>query len=276
MAYKFFNYAQAMKDRNEIEEGRLKNQLQGLENEEARQKVEGLKKLREIRSMHKNAPARIEALKDAGMLDQANQLIQSEIETLEAGVGVAKTMRDGLNSDNWKATRQQLIQVGAIEPEFMPVNYDDKWLRARENEAKSNLKVITELSGTDEGGITATDITVRDGREVRRGEPYDPAKKTRAAGGGKGGGGITPAMSNSIGRTVAQLFDSIYDPGSGEISITDPEQRPKVLAIRTDAERYVLEGMTPAKAVERAAKDYGIKRPVANDPGNIRNFLPKE
>lgn len=272
MAFKFFNYAQAAQDAESIKGARLKNSLMGLEVQEETRRQENLAKVDQINQMHADAPARIQALRDAGMHDQANALIESEIKQLQNGVDLAKTMTEGLNADNWKSTRQQLIEVGAIRGEFMPKDYDPSWLRAREREAKVNLQKITRMVERD-GEVGMTDELYADGKLVEAGPLYDDDKNRGRKGGGGGSRKFTASDSNAIAKAAANLFDGLYDPATGEFKVMDPTKRPMVMAIASDAERlFREEGLSHRQAVEEAAKQYNIQRPGA-DPVGIRSFL---
>lgn len=87
--------------------------------------------------------------------------------------------------------------------------------------------------------------------------------------GGAGGGsdGLKSADVNAIRSTVAGLFDGLYDPVTGSITLRDDQSRRLAVAITARAEEIMLERLAAGQplahvdAVALAAREAGIEVP---------------
>lgn len=101
------------------------------------------------------------------------------------------------------------------------------------------------------------------GRTRKVGDPLVPAPG-KGGGGGRGGGGdrLPTGVSNTILRTVNQLFGDIFDLQNDRIQILDPAKRREMLAVASRAEQLAsTQGLGPIEAVEAAALELDIPIP---------------
>ncbi len=279
MAYQFFNYAQSVSDAETIKGQRLRNRLAEMQNTDAQAKLNAQEKRRQIEAEFNNAPARIKALRDAGMTQEADQLQMHMWKMSETGLKVARSLAVGVTEENWKDFRQDAIGQMGMKPEWMPENYSADWINGRVKEAEDRVVTFKPETFTDpQTGKVMTQVTGRDkaGNIVgqRPAFPTDRAKPKAPGSTTTGAGALKAADVNAIGRQAERLYGGIYDPATGKVSGLDPQTAAKVQSIQERAEEiYAQGGLSHGQAVAKAARDAGITIPQLNqgaDPLGIR------
>lgn len=272
--------AKAASDAESIRSARLQNRYAGLELDERERLTKQREEARKIRQQMEQVPAQIEEMEGRGMFEQADQLRNHWINQKMSSVKMIHSMRPMINQDNYKDFRAGMIQSGAMDPEQLPTEYSENWLREREEAELGDLRTQTRRWG-QQGAIMEQDFVSRDGEIVWEGEAFETGQQ---GGGGSGSGsdwdGMSASDSNSIRRAAAGLYGGFYDPQSGRITGIDPDQQKKAQAISAEAGRIFdeNEGRIPHDvALRRAAKKMDIDIPDLSqsyeDPAGLRNVL---
>ncbi len=255
---------QAMRTGQNIQYNRLRNEAAGMEMEEKRNMLENRRRAAEIRSTYERMPEQIQQLEEAGLFQEADQLRSQYISQQIKGVEVLETMRRGINADNYKQVRADLLQSGAVTPEMMPVEYSDEWFREQRDRQKNALSKMTRqwLEG---GAVLQQDIITNSyGDILWQGTPFESGTDRPAGGDGREYG---PSDANAIRSQISQLFSDFRHPVTGQPIVLDETKTRQVAALQEEAERiYRLNmndpNMTYGRAVNQAARSMGIN--VAN------------
>lgn len=268
--FNFFNYGQAAQDAEAIKSARTRNRMAGLQADEAENIIKNRKRAKEVRQQMENMPAAIERLEAEGLFDEADKLRETYVTTQYNNARGIASMRDLLNEDNWKSFREGMIRSGAMEPDMLPVEYSDDWLRKRVEEEKGKLERLTRQWGGEQGVTFSQDFIQQDGEIIWEGKPYEDSADRTARGGGSGGwDGVTASDSNSIRNASASLYGGMWDPVTQRIVGLDKDAEKKVLAISSEAANIYNnnKGRIPHdEAVRRAARKMKIEIPELNQP----------
>jgi hypothetical protein len=279
--FRTLNYGQAVQAGQQISYNRLRNETIGMENEKAQDMLRKRKQAEEIRSHFDKMPEQIDALEKAKLFDEADKLRDTFIKTRKAEVEVIGAMRKGINKENYKDVRSQMLQSGMITPGMWPEEYDDKWFIDQEKTKKATITSYTR-HWTQQGstGVWSQDVEQQGGDIKREGAPYQDPKLQGGYGKGKGAGSdaTKAADSNSIRAGVAQYYGGTYDPQTGRFSGLDKTLTTKVLEASAEAENIYEQSdrkIGHDVAIARALRKYGHvvkdpEDPTANDPARIR------
>lgn len=272
--FNFMNYGQAAQAGQNIKASRTANQLGTMQLEEEKRMLKNREEARRIREQMDNMPAAIEEMEGKGLFDEAQKARENYVSQKMGSVRMIQGMRDAINEDNYKQVRQDLIQSGAADPEFMPVEYSDDWFRKKLEEEKGKLETFT-VRSADQGNVFAQDFIQQDGHVIWEGERYEAASDKNARSGGSGSGGykgMAASDSNSIRNGVAGLYGGMWDPVTQKYIGIDRGVEKKIAGISAEAARIydANKGRVPHdQAVMRAAQKMNIEIPdLQNDPQN--------
>lgn len=266
--FRQFDLGKAVQTGQRIQYNRMQNQQMADEQQERQDMLRSRKKANEIRQMYDSMPDQIAALETEGMFDQADQLRDSYIGTRKNEVTMLENVREFLDKDNYKQFRQDMITAGAINPDMMPVEYSDDWLRKQADDKKRTLQNFTQQS-FENGALMSRDYVTENG-DVRwdlTGEWYDTQKAADAkkGKGGSGPGGkdwmMKAADTNAIGKQAERIFGGFYDPQTGRLKGLDKTEAARVQAVVEEAERIYNENrgvVSHGVAVARAARKLRI------------------
>lgn len=161
--------------------------------------------------------------------------------------------------------REMLTTLPPESISKMPKDLDLNFLEVSLSKAMAMDKILENPKLIKVGG---EDVVYQRGREIERAN--QPQKQT----GSSGDGGIKSADESLMYRQAAELLGGMFDD-AGNLRAMDPEVRPKVQAIATEASKiFKAGGVTRGEAVQQAAKLYGLEAPAQagnNDPLGIRN-----
>jgi hypothetical protein len=231
----------------------------------------------EIRKMYDDMPQQIAALEAEGLFDQADELRDNYIDTRKTEVDLLNNLRKGVNANNYKEFRQDMIASGAVSPEMLPTEYSEKWWRDQVEDKKKALTKFT-VDSYRNGAIMTRDYVQQDGtiNWDLTGEWYEDPKKQpgyKATGDGKAWE-YKPADSNAIGKQVERVFGGFWDPVTGQIKGLDRTQAARVQAVHEEAGRIFSQnrrsgnmGYTHEEAVAAASRRLGVNVPDAQNPG---------
>ena len=259
MGMKFFNYAEMVGQAEKVRGAQLANQLNAYKLDEIENQMEKRAKWEQIMQQVEDTPARIEALEDAGLVEEAYELAESHYSIRKAQLGVWEQEAAALNADTWKDFRYAKIQEGAA-PYYLPEEYDPNWMRKEKGKITNDLKTLSVKYGVkateaNPGGQMAQDYIVEkrgDQMEMRpAGEPYVPTTSRKPA---KSEG--QKRLSGDSGRiqsVIRARYGSIIDEITGRYSAVEQETEGKILAAQSLAERIQRdEGLGPLEAARRA------------------------
>ena len=266
--FKFFNYAQALGDVENIKGARLKNQLNVYKIDEVENKLEKRAQFEKIMGQHEDDLVRIDALEDAGLHEEARELAESWMKIEKGGLDLMEAEAKGLSADTWDQYRYEKIQRGG-PPYMFPEEYDPDWMNEKRQKSTAAITRLTQTYGTDEGP-RSVDILQRGGTELERGAPYDP-KEARATAKTDSGRKWTASDSNSIRNGVASHFNGTWDPTTGGFRILDPELRDKATRISSRADELMQGGTykTHNQAINAALDEAGETVKGSKDPLNL-------
>lgn len=261
----------------DIKRSRIVNEMLGYDRDERVATIKNRAKAQRIREQYERTPEQIEQMEQQGLFEQADKLRQSYIQSKVSAVNLIKTMRQGINADNYKQFRQDMIQSGAITGELMPIEYSEKWWNEQEEKEKGDIKNLTRKWG--EGGLTwAQDIQFQDGEVLNIGDKYRPSEDLKARSGGSGGGKpwqVTASDSNSIRSAVATYHGGTWDATTGQFKGLDKAQTATATSQAEEATRlYRLEQgqISHNEVAARAIRRGGQKVPNISespDPAGI-------
>jgi len=269
------DYGAAVQSGQQITENRIRNQMLGVAQQEQQNIIRNRQKAEDIRRTIDETPDQIRELEKAGLFDQADQLRDSYVQQQELGLKLIKSQRAGINKDNYKVWREQMIKGGTMPYWMLPEEYSEEWFAEKETEAEMRISTISVRSGDQQ-----RDFVVKGGKIIFKGEGYDaddpdkgptkvltttftdpntkvvmmqdfhyvngeevpagPAYPASERSGGKPWQ-MTPEQLNGIKKSVAEIFEGKYDSISGEYQL--PEAR--------EAERKHISGL-----VREAEKTY--------------------
>ena len=256
-----FDYGRAIQTGQQISYNRMRNEAVGMELKQQKSILANRQKAQLIREHFAGMPAQIEELEAQGLFDEAGQLRNSYIDAKFNEVKVLETMRLGINAENYKQFRSDLLQAGAVTPEMMPTEYSDKWFSDALKKNKGNLQQLTRQWG-QEGVIMEQDYIAQDGEIQWIGQEFEAAKQP-----GDGGGDGKPfqmkaADTNSIRAATRELYGSMWDPTTGRYSGLNKKQEQEVLAIQSEASRIYRANkgrVGHSEVVVRAARKLDIE-----------------
>ena len=266
--FQTFDLGSAVSAGQQITENRLRNQALADDQQKRQDMLRNRKKAAQIRMTYDRMPDQIAALEREGMFDQADQLRESYITSRKGEIDILETMRDSIDETNYKQFRQDMIQAGAINPDMLPVEYDDDWFRKQDEEKKRSLQNFT-ITSAKNGATFKQDFVTENG-EIRwdlTGDPYQDADKDKDGDGRKGVGAAFEYKSsddNTIRASVAELFGGFYDPKTGRLGGIDPDQVKRVASINEEATRIFIEkrragvDISHAVAAAQAARKLGV------------------
>lgn len=267
--FQTFDYGAAVKTRQDLEYGRMRNEVTGMEMQAQKDVMANRAKAQKIREQTEQTPDQISKMEAEGLFEQADQLRSSWIDSQMAGIDMLKSQREGVNAENWDQWRYDLIQAGAVTDTMLPAEYPgDSWFRDKENEMKNKLSVQTRR-WAEQGVVFSQDFISDEYGDVNwTGEPYqDPAKQP-------GGTGkpwqMTSGDTNSIRNAAAQLYGSMWDPQTQRYSGLNKTQSADVASISEAAAKIynANQGRIPHDvAVSRAARQKGIDIESLRQPG---------
>lgn len=283
--YNYMDFGQVASRGEAIKGQRLKNQAASAEIASFQEKQKNRERAKLLRQQFDNTPAQIEALEGEGLFDEADQLRTSYIKQATATVNMLSGLRNGIDGNNYKELRSNLLQAGAIDSSMMPVDYSDNWFKKEIQQKKSNLNKLTRK--WSERGVTfAQDLLVRDGVLDWEGKPYTKNLETGSKSGETDKFKMKASDSNAISRYASELYGGMWDPITQRFAGLNKDQAKDVAAVSEAAARIYManEGRLPhAQAVSRAARQMGIdvrdiigdreRTGSSNDPNNVRQKL---
>lgn len=255
------NYAQIVSNAEGVKGQQFRNQLLGQAVEQNKNVIERRRKMRKIEEEHKNRPARIAALHEAGMHEEARPLEEFHWQSLQNAFQSAENLSKVVTKENWKQTREAYINGGG-NPAYMPVEYDAEWFQERKKETKGDLKKFSVNyggQGANAGKTMSRDFVQQDGEIVGQGKPYEAGSQVRKpaprAGSEKK---LTPSDLNALYKFVANEFGGTFhrDPSTGTLEIFLEGEDAKMandMALRAAA--LWEGGMSYPKAIETARQE---------------------
>lgn len=277
--YNYMDYGKIVSQGEAIKGQRLRNQAASAEIQAYQDQTKNRKRAHQIRQQFENTPAQIEALETEGLFKEADQLRESYIKQSVGGIQMIDALREGVNKENYKEFRSKMLQSGAVDPDFLPVEYSDDWFR---KESESRKKTFSQLTRKwEEQGAIFSEQIERDnqGNITWRSGPMREDKE------GEKSFSMKAADSNAISRYATELYGGMWDPMTQRFSGLNKDQAKDVAAISERAAKIYSanEGRIPhAEAVSRAARQMGIdirdltreRQEASDDPLNIRRKLP--
>lgn len=282
------NVGQLLRDVESIKGARSQNTLtqmkmDALQRNEAAAKrrqnvISGLQK--DVIGGNQDAAKRLLALDPQGggaFLEQLDKMDERQKAVAKENVETIGQMSAYvLNGDSFEEQQRRYALVYSnMSPEIqkmMPTEYNPNFVEMNLVRATTMDKLLEAPTVRQVGG---EDVVYRRGREVeRQTRPQKTTTKKTDL-----GGGVKSADESLIYRQAVELLGGIMDE-QGNIRALDPEIRPKIQAIATEAAKiFQQEGtITRSEAVARAANKFGVElaKEVSEnptDPNNIRNFL---
>ena len=253
------NYAQIVSNAEQVKGQQFRNQLLGQAVEENKNVIERRRKLRKIEEEHNNRPARIAALHEAGMHEEARPLEQFHWQSLQSAYSSAKNLSTVITKDTWKQSREAYINAGG-NPSYMPVEYDANWFKKKEKETLGDLKKFSLTyggQGENVGKTMSQDIVQQDGKIVHRGKPYEAGSQVRKPA-GSGPKGLKPSDLNALYKFVSNEFGGTFyrDPATGNLEIfLEGEDATQANDMALLAAEFMRKGTPIAQAVERARQE---------------------
>jgi len=274
--YNFMNLGDRQLQGEGLKSARIKNETNSVALDETKNTIANRKKANDIRQMYDQMPEQITKMEESGLFEEADKLRSSYVDTRMSEVNLINGMRNGIDQQNYKGVRSELIQSGAITGDLWPTEYSDKWFREQAEEKKRSLQKFTR-TWAEQGNTFSQDLITNNGEIMWEGNPYDPASKTAKAGGSGSGSGKEFSMnasdSNAIRGGVADLYGALWDPTTNKFNNLNRDQTKEVAAITEEASRIynANQGRVPhAEAAARAARKLGIKiRDLQRDPNNL-------
>ncbi len=244
--FKFFNYADAVKDAETVIGQRQKNAINAFKLEDAQNTFDKRMKRDQILAQHADTPARIKALNDQGMVAEAMELRKSYIDIQQSGIDLLESQAKGWTEETWDANRAQQIAEGA-RPESIPEKYDPTFMNDTMKAEKLKVANVNRIFTAPDGTIMGQSIT-RKGGEIIEGEPYDYAKASRAKSGSNRVGSLTPSDSNSIRAAIAVAMNTKFKTmpdGTIQYIGLDPDQAAKAARAGARAADLFTSGQNP-------------------------------
>ncbi len=278
--FNFLDVGQTLGRAEAIKGQRLRNELAGMDKDERQRIADARQKSDEIRGMYDSMPEQIQQLEAAGLFDEAEEVRNSYVDSQLNAINMIEGLRNGINADNYKSFRADMIASGSMSPEFLPVEYSDQWFRDQVDERKGAISKFTKKY-TDQGVTWAQDYITQDG-EILWDMMSDPYRADTGKGkGGSGGewGGMKSADSNAIRGMANELFGGFFDPQTGQYAGLTPDKSQKVAALSEEAAKIYSanEGRIPhSEALARAARKLEIDIPQVspNTPGGANATDP--
>lgn len=250
----------------DMEGGRIRNELAGIQLSEARNIIKNRAKAQEIRTQIAQMPDQIQALRAQGLNDEADQVFNAYIAMKTNGINLAIAQRDEVNAENWDQYREDMIQSGAMDDHMMPVEYDENWFRDLIEKEKGDIKVVTQRSTVNDRTM-AQDIRFQDGSVLEVGEWYEEAGARNARVSEQRGGddgeiyAMNASDSSEIRRSVGALWGTMWDPQTEQYIGLNRQQQQEALSVTEEAAKIYnqAQGRIPhAEAAARAARAAGI------------------
>lgn len=186
----------------------------------------------------------------------------------------------------WDQGRSALVRRF---PEFteadVPLKPNSFFLKSAISTLSSVAQLIKQGAGPEqkiiEGGTGKPGETRKLRVNVKGPEgPVAPINVAAVSAAGKGADGSTDSLpagiSNTIFRVVNNLFGDIFDLENNVITVLDPEERKKMIAVAARAEQIAQEDRLPAlQAVQQAAREFNIAIPERPGTGeNVNRARP--
>jgi hypothetical protein len=264
--FQTLDYGAAIRSAETIKYDRLRNQALGAELKEHENMLQKRAQYEEIRARVERTPDEIQELEAAGLWEEADKLKLSYAAQLASSVEITAAMREAITADNYKQTRQDLINAG-VPPSLFPVEYSDTWFRDQSKKARDAMSVLT-FRDELEGQTVATDYIIRNGTIFKEGKPYRPAasvsaqaRQTAADKKGEEGFKMPASIENSISSQVAGLYGASFDPATGVFFGIKGEDAKRAQTVREEAaKRYKAAAgkLTVSEAVAQAGRAMGI------------------
>jgi hypothetical protein len=265
--FNYFDYGRAVQDGQQIKSNRIKNKMAGMQADEASNFIKQREEAKKIRDQVENMPAAIAEMESRGLYDEAAKARDVYINQKYNSVKLLSTLRENINGDNYDKFREDMLQSGAVEPEFLPTEYSDDWFRTQIKQEKNKLQTFTR-QWSEQGNTLSQDFIADEYGNVRwEGSPYESAADRKAReGGGKGsGGGFKAADSNAIKSLVAtQFYSGLWDPVTNEVRGLNKDQGKEFASLTEEASRIFNSNdgnITHAESVARAARRMNITVP---------------
>lgn len=274
--FQTFDYGSAMKTKQDIEFGEMRNEATGLELNTQKDLIKNRQKANEIRTQIEGMPDQIDAMEQQGLFDQAQQLRDSYIDSQFNAVKLIETQRQGVNAENWDQWRYDLMQAGAVSENMLPAEYPgDGWFRQKKDEVKNKLQVQTRR-WAEQGATFSQDFISDEFGDISWiGEQYKDPSKQKGGAGGKPWQ-MTSGDTNSIRNAAGQLYGTMWDPITEKYQGLNKTQQQEVASISELASKIynANQGQLPhAEAVARAARQKGIVIEEMRQPGGGPNPL---
>ena len=269
------NAGNALANAERVKGARMQNQLLGYQ-------VEGIEQQREARKLHQQmqsefdkTPDLIKAYRERGMHDQANQALQGYLGQRKAAADMIKTLRGGINKENYSGFRRQMIEMGVFDGEEIPSKYSDDWFN--EEEMKERRKFDRALKELDYKAWHQAKLadqkhsqasSLEDRKHANDMELQD-LKSKQASLKAKHGSALDTADMARINKMVNSVFDSAVFNENGEIDLVGEDAR-KALAITEKAMDMFAQGHSLQSSVTTAAREFGMDIP--GDAGMFDDF----
>jgi hypothetical protein len=270
--YNFLDFGRAALLHERIGLNKKQNEIVGMELEQRQNQLQNRQKAMEVRNTFDGMPAQIEEMEKRGLWDEADKLRNSYVTTRLNEVQMIQAMRDGIDENNYKQVRSELLQTGAILPEMWPTEYSDEWFDKQLKDKQGNLTKLTR-KWAEQGNIFSQDIIQQDGSIRWQGEPYQNPDDM-PSGGGRGGKPwqVTSGDTGQLYKIAGSIYGGMWDPITEQYQGLNKTQSQEVMAIAEEASRIYAEneGRLPhAEAVARAQRKAGVNiKRLDQDPNN--------
>lgn len=177
---------------------------------------------------------------------------------------------DSLDEDKKKQVGETIDKMGKLITYVKGADDPDKaYLKAKElltPDAQAQMPATWDADWGDATLAQALElkdlVTKNGGKDAPSGYRWEPNGNLAPIPGGpadkkgKGGDSLDTTAANGIRATVAQQFGGEYDPQTGEFSLLDRTQAPRMLEVMAKAQDMLRDdpSITPARAVQDAMK----------------------
>jgi len=271
------NFGAAVQAGQEARFNALRNQVAGLDADEAGRIAKAREEYHKIVGTLDKAPDRIAKMESVGLFDEAEKLRTSTVAMMNSQMELMTQERLGVDETNYKLWRESKIKAG-VPPELFPTEYSDSWFRKELKDRQSKRQVLTRRTGTPEGGVQSLDTEYFDGEQTWQGTPYnDPDDMPKK---GDEPWQMKPGDSNSLRSAVVGSMGGTWDPISGLPKGLDKGAELKVAGIMELASRIYKEGggsipidTAAAQAVRQAGYDVPVYGGRPGDPNGVSDPL---
>lgn len=244
---------------------RLQNSMLQREEAEAKRLEAQRQRYEEYRRVATNLPQAIAEAEKAGDFAVAEQMKKVRAEQLKTSIDMIKAF-DGMVGDeaDYKVVRADLIQAG-VPGDILPEEYNKSYFKREMDKLEKEYKKLSMISNF--GG---EDILQDEAGNILERVPTQAKPKASDNALAGGGRGAKSGDSNSIRSAIASLYNTIYDPKTGEFAFTNPKQAEEAFEIAARAAQIWRESEVPISHNEAALRAW-VEFKGDNDPHNIRD-----